>query len=223
MVVLDIGAHHGYYTLLASKLAGSRGKVFSFEPSPRERRRLLLHKRLNRCGNVSVQALALGDQERESELHVAEDAQSGHNSLMPPAVTSETSRVRVRVARLDNWLQDQDIDHVDFIKMDVEGGELAVLHGATRLLERQPRPVFLVEVQDIRTQPWGYPAKEIIQLLRAKGFRWFSPGVDGALEDLDASQNSFDGNFVALPEELEAKCPIVNSTRNSFDAGTAAI
>src|SRR6266478_3566309 len=39
MTMLDIGAHHGLYTLLASKRVGADGKVVAFEPSPRERRR----------------------------------------------------------------------------------------------------------------------------------------------------------------------------------------
>jgi len=55
MTVLDIGAHHGFYTILASKKVGPSGRVIAFEPSPRERRRLLLHLKLNQCSNVKVE------------------------------------------------------------------------------------------------------------------------------------------------------------------------
>lgn len=48
--------------------------------------------------------------------------------------------------------------HGDFIKLDAEGAELLVLYGAMKLLNRTPRPAMLVEVQDIRTKPWGYAA-----------------------------------------------------------------
>jgi FkbM family methyltransferase len=58
---LDIGAHHGLYTLLASRRVGRRGMVVAFEPSPRERRRLAKHLRVNRCANVEVEACAVGD------------------------------------------------------------------------------------------------------------------------------------------------------------------
>jgi len=61
MTVLDVGAHHGLYTLLASKRAGRDGRVIAFEPSWRERRRLARHLRINRCGNVEVHSCALGD------------------------------------------------------------------------------------------------------------------------------------------------------------------
>jgi FkbM family methyltransferase len=201
MVVLDIGAHHGYYTLLASKLVLPAGKVFSFEPSPRERKALLLHKKLNRCGNVSVQAMALGDKEGPTEFHVAEDTLTGLNSLRPPVGSVKTTLMRVKVARLDNWMRNQNVSQIDFIKMDVEGGELGVLLGASDLLQQQPRPVILAEVQDIRTQPWGYRAKEILEFLNAQGYHWFEISNDGSLVDLRLDSENFDGDFVAVPAE----------------------
>jgi len=201
MVVLDIGANQGFYTLLASRLVSHTGKVISFEPSPRERKALLLHKRLNRCGNVSVQALALGEKAATADLHVIKDTHTGLNSLKPPVTTSETSVVRVRVDTLDAWLGSHEIAHVDFIKMDVEGGELAVLKGASRLLERPPRPIILAEVEEVRTQPWGYPAKEIIEFLRTRDCKWFQISDDGSLVDLDLNSQEFNGNFVAVPDE----------------------
>jgi len=61
MTMLDIGAHHGFYTILAAKKVGPTGKVIAFEPSPRERRRLLFHLRLNRLmARVTASPLALG-------------------------------------------------------------------------------------------------------------------------------------------------------------------
>src|SRR5437016_2911036 len=116
MTVLDLGAHHGLYTLLASKCVGPSGRVFSFEPSPRERRALRLHLALNLCRNVRVQGLALGSEETEATLHVVQGSQTGCNSLRPPEVTSPTSPLRVRVTSLDAWLKGSGIDRVDFVK-----------------------------------------------------------------------------------------------------------
>jgi FkbM family methyltransferase len=203
MMVLDIGAHHGFYTLLASQCVGAEGRVISFEPSQRERDALLQHVRLNRCENVAVQELALGNEEKETSLYVAEELTTGCNSLRPPIVLGGTSPMRVEVMRLDNWLQKQKISHVDFIKLDVEGGELDVLKGAHELLERRPRPVILTEVQDIRTEPWGYPAKEIIEHMSQKGFKWFEIEKDGNVIVFEAGASRLDGNFVACPEERE--------------------
>ena len=201
MTVLDLGAHHGLYTILASKRVAPSGKVFAFEPSPRERRALRLHVMLNLCSNVSILRLALGNENTEANLFVVEGAQTGCNSLRPPDVTDRTSPVRVRVTRLDDWLDSQKIDRVDFMKIDVEGAELDALKGAERLLNRRPRPVILAEVQDVRTQPWGYQAKEILTRLLDAGYTWFRLLPDGSLDELNPSPGTFEGNFVACPTE----------------------
>jgi FkbM family methyltransferase len=204
MTVLDIGAHHGLYTLLASKLIGPRGKVVAFEPSPRERKALRLNVGMNRCKNVVIQGLALGDKAGECDLYVVDHHETGCNSLRPPAFSGSISSVSVSVMSLDQWLSERHLESVDFIKLDVEGGELAVLQGAQALLQRRPRPVILAEVQEVRTQPWSYPAKEIIHHLSDRGYKWFSLSTDGSVEPLDILAEKFDGNFVACPEESEA-------------------
>jgi len=212
MIVLDIGAHHGFYTLLLAHLVGSNGQVFAFEPSPRERKALLRHISLNRCRNVRVQALALGGVEKEAELYVVQGNQTGCNSLRPPIVLSSVSPIAVQVTSLDVWLKEQKLDRVDFIKLDVEGGELEVLKGAANLLERRLRPVILAEVQDIRTLAWGHGAKEVIDYLVQKGYKWFRLSENGSLHELDTKQHTFDGNFVAVPEESKDRVAHVPET-----------
>ncbi|MGA8365704.1 MAG: FkbM family methyltransferase [Candidatus Acidiferrales bacterium] len=204
MTELDIGAHHGYYSLLFSKKAGPEGKVVAFEPSPRERGRLALHLRINRCKNVAVETCALGEAEGTEQLYLADPSESGCNSLRKPAVSSRTELVSVRTKCLDRVLQERGIERVDFIKLDVEGAELSVLKGATELLHRRPRPVILAEVQDIRTRSWGYPAREIIRFLSGVGYIWFRPLPDGGVEEINAALEEYDGNFVAIPAEQAA-------------------
>lgn len=199
--VLDIGAHHGYYTLLFSRKVGVEGRVVAFEPSPRERQRLALHLRINRCKNVAIEDCALGEAEGMEQLYLANARESGLNSLRKPAVSARTELVSIRTRCLDRVLRERGIERVDFIKLDVEGAELSVLKGATELLHRRPRPIILAEVQDIRTKPWGYAAREIIRFLSAAGYVWFRPLPDGRIEEIDAAREEYDGNFVAIPDE----------------------
>jgi FkbM family methyltransferase len=201
MTVLDIGAHHGFYSLLASGKVGSKGKVFAFEPSPRERERLLKHLRFNYCRNVQVEPTALGEEEGQADLFLVEGYESGCNSLRPPAVDEETRQLQVPVIRLESFLLRERLGSVDFVKLDVEGAELGVLRGAGILLDQFPRPVVLAEVQDVRTRPWGYPAREIPQLLYNRGFLWFRPTEKGGLLPVDLSNGDIDGSFVAVPRE----------------------
>lgn len=201
MTVLDLGAHHGFYTLLASKCVGRNGRVIAFEPSPRERKALHLHLKLNRCKNVEVQEFALGDKRTTADLHVVEDSEAGCNSLRRPDTQAKTTPIPVSIVRLDDWLADNEIERVDFIKLDVEGAELATLKGAGSLLERRPRPIILAELQDVRTLPWGYLAKEVAGFAATFGFRWFSPLANGELTCTQGKMDAYEGNFVAIPPE----------------------
>jgi FkbM family methyltransferase len=222
MTVLDLGAHHGLYSLLASKRVGSGGRVFAFEPSSREQRVLRLHLLLNRRRNVVRQELALGETNAEADLYVVDRWAAGCNSLRPPNVPARTSLKRVRVVRLDDWLTEWKIHRVDFIKMDVEGAELGVLKGASCLLERRPRPIILTEVQDIRARPWGYEGKNILDYLSVRGYKWFqlSPNSPSdALRELDVSRQEFDGNFIACPEERVAVLDQLNQSLSSDRRG----
>jgi FkbM family methyltransferase len=201
MTVIDVGAHHGLYTLLASKRVGRKGRVIAFEPSPRECRRLKKHLRWNRCSNVLLMPYAVGEEPGETDFYLVEGSQDWCNSLRPPAVGEATKTVRVSVRRLDDALAELDVSRVDFIKLDVEGAELTVLYGVMRLLLRESRPAILAEVQDNRTLPWGYAARDIIQFMVRMDYRWFAIAAKGALLPISCDQESYDANLVALPVE----------------------
>ncbi len=220
MMVLDVGAHHGLYTLLASKLVGRGGRVIAFEPSSRERRRLARHLWINRCGNVDVQACALGDQAGEADFYLVEGMHDWCNSLRAPNIEERTSKIRVEVQRLDDVLEGIGWPRVDFIKLDVEGAELSFLHGARRMLCADVRPAILVEVQDVRTAPWGYAAREIVRCLADAGYGWFALADDGSLESISNELSSYDGNLVALPHERFEEFSEMGLELSSLSSGT---
>lgn len=201
MTALDIGAHHGLYTLLASKCVGRQGRVIALEPSPREFRRLERHVRLNRCSNVQLEPCALGEESGEADLFQVDGFRDWGNSLRPPAVPERTRTVRVTVRNLDSFLAARGIQQVDFMKLDVEGAELAVLKGAEKLLCTEPRPAILAEIQDVRTRPWGYAAREIVQLLVQRNYRWFALTESSALQPASPGEEFYDANLVAVPAE----------------------
>src|SRR5260370_28122096 len=85
MTVVDAGAHHGLYTLLASKRVGWDGRVIAIEPSPRECQRLEIHLRLNRCSNTELVPCALGEDPGEADLYLVDGFSDCCKKLSPPA------------------------------------------------------------------------------------------------------------------------------------------
>jgi len=134
-VVYDIGAHVGFYTLLASALVGPRGKVIAFEPLPRNIRYLKEHLRLNRCDNVLVVEVAVGD---ESGIASFEEGPNSYTSHLSPK-----GCFKVKTVRLDDLVLSGEIPLPDYMKIDVEGAEFLVLSGAKSILSNYHPTIFL--------------------------------------------------------------------------------
>lgn len=132
--VLDLGAHLGYYTLLASLLVGRAGRVFAFEPNPLNAWFLRRHAGLNACRNVVVEEAAVLDRCGEIGFQPGSGSGTGH--------VSDSGSVRVRALRLDDFVQRHDL-RPSIIKIDVEGAEGAVLAGAREVLCAHRPLIFL--------------------------------------------------------------------------------
>ncbi len=201
MRVLDVGAHHGFYTLTAAKRVGRSGRVIAFEPSPRERQRLILHVRMNRLANVQVEPFALGHEKAKGRLFMVKGRETGLNSLRPPVTSEPTSGVPVEVLSLDEYLKENPLPKpFDFVKIDAEGAELEVLKGAMGLLAGPARPVFLIEMEQRRTAAWGYSTAAVYSLLSERGFQWFRLSEGGSLQPC-AQEDMEEENLVAIPSE----------------------
>jgi FkbM family methyltransferase len=200
MTVLDVGAHHGLYTLLAAKRVGKRGRVISFEPSPRERKRLKEHVRINWLSNVQVEGVALGSESGTALLYQVDGKEDFCNSLRKPTVKGGVTEVQVRLISLDSFAAERDLAKIDFLKIDAEGAELGILKGAEKLLGSAGRPVLMCEAAGIRTESWGYSPIQIVSCLEERGFVTFTIGAGGRLEPLDKT-NMQNDNIVAVPRE----------------------
>jgi FkbM family methyltransferase len=138
---LDIGAALGAYTWPLSRLCAG---CVAFEPNPEQSR--YLARALG--GKARVESLALSDHEGEVELVIPlghGGSQAGLATIAPGAWLDgvPVQRVTVAMRTLDSF----NLAPAGFIKLDVEGHELAVLRGASRLLARD-QPCLLVELEE---------------------------------------------------------------------------
>ena len=204
-VFLDIGAHHGVYSVVAAKKVGRAGTVVSFEPSSREYRRLRLHLRLNRLRSVRAEPLAVGSAACTQRFFQITSGDNTRGGFRPPASDDQVSEISVKTVRLDDYVSQFPLKRVDLVKLDVEGGEREVLEGASLVLTKF-RPIFICEVLDATTQAWGYNAREIILMLQSFGFNWFDICLDGSIVPHQIRDHYPEiRNYVAVPKE---KCTI---------------
>jgi FkbM family methyltransferase len=147
---IDVGANIGLFTVPLARAVGSVGRVIAIEPDAENAARLEANLRLNRLANVLVERVAAGDRDGEGELHLANDP-AFHSTVEIYAGRGIGHAVRVPVNRLDTIWTRLGRPVVSAIKIDVEGGELAVLRGAETLL-RETRPALLIEANTERCQ-----------------------------------------------------------------------
>ena len=156
-VVYDVGAHVGWYTLLASALVGPEGHVYAFEPSTRNLRFLKKHVALNSIQNVTVIESGVGAETASGSFHVGESHTTGKVERLG------SGGIPVEVHSLDDLVYQKHLRPPNILKIDVEGGEFDVLRGARSILESRVVLVFL--------STHGPKVKrECISLLRRYGY-----------------------------------------------------
>lgn len=126
-IVLDIGANVGFFSLLASKLVGSSGHVYAFEPLPRNLYYLERHVRLNDATNISVQSFAITSETGRARFGSGENASQTR--------LAADGEIAIATFSLDDLIAAGRIPVPDFIKMDIEGAESDALRGASKLLD----------------------------------------------------------------------------------------
>jgi len=179
----DIGANFGFTSLPAARLIGSKGQVIAVEPSPANLAWLERHITLNQCGDiVTVLKAAICEQEGGTiSLSLLNDGHSPSNSLMFSAAVNEaypevSQEIAVPAISLDGLMSKQK-RMPTLVKIDVEGAELRVLQGATRLLSHQAAPKILLAVHPF-WQSTPEDCQEIVQILKQAGYEIFNQ--DGA-------------------------------------------
>lgn len=145
MVVADIGANLGYFSLLMGELVGPSGKVYAFEPNPAMAFRLERSARLNGMGDRVLRfEVALGD-ENEKMMSFLMPTDEPKNAYVTPFEGEElTGAVFVTSQRLDSKGEWHDIE---LVKIDAEGSEERILSGMQLLLEGEKLKTIIMEVR----------------------------------------------------------------------------
>lgn len=159
MTVIDIGAHHGYYSLYFAKCVGPTGRVFSFEPVPENLALLRKNILLNGISWIEIFRDAVFSCTKDISFAAPDESDnSGEGSLTEG---SKGRQILVHAVTLDSFCNSA---HrlPDVIKMDVEGAELDVLLGAKDVL-KQCSPKLLIELHHFDGNVAAHPVPGLLQ------------------------------------------------------------
>src|ERR1044071_8343119 len=172
-IVVDVGAHIGRYTLIASKRVGENGKVIAIEAHPGNYEMLNRNIKLNGLTNVTTLNYAVYSKESKIKLFLP-GGKSNHtiyNTLISSRATNEEKFVEVNANTLDGLLLQGGINHaeVNWIKIDVEGAEFEVLKGAHDIMSNSNNITFLIEIHNLEDGKNLY--RPIMDLMEKHNFK----------------------------------------------------
>jgi FkbM family methyltransferase len=174
MNVVDVGANIGLYSILAAKRLGPGGNVWAFEPSPESFVRLKKNLLLNGCRDVQPYRVALSDR-ADTVMHLKSDRGFGDAYRYLVATTGGggaqgESLEEVPVTTLDRWAEVNGVGHIDFLKVDIEGGELRMLRGTKDVLRTNPGIVVFFESEEDWCRRAGCRQEDAFTLLEDLSF-----------------------------------------------------
>jgi len=199
MTFVDVGANVGLYTLFAARKVGERGQVISIEPSAREFRRLQANVKLNRLRNVLLLKLAMSDTTGERDLLVATKDHSGHNTFgyYADGVTQLDYKERVQTSTIDGIVARERVRRVDFLKLDIEGGEFFALEGSINTV-RKDHPVILIEVSPPLLANQNCTSVMIYDYLLREGYSLYY--FDSEKPTRSGARPLYEGDVLAIPQ-----------------------
>lgn len=170
-IVLDIGAHIGYYTLMAAKRVGNRGKVYAFEPNEDNFALLTKNIKINGYKNVVLINKAIAESTKKAKLFLSRTS-TGMHSLIDIDNDSKNT-VIIDAVSIDDFFG-KNLPRISVIKMDIEGGEYRAVEGMDRLLRRNKRVILFTEfspfaIKKSKKSPHGF-----LNLLKSYGFKVYS-------------------------------------------------
>ncbi len=207
--VLDIGANAGLLTLPFAKVHVPQGKVIAFEPDDEVLKQLRINVALNNLTNVIIEPIALQDDSSITEINFnIREARDGDGLLNKGISTIQSIGLHskgtssVKASTVDNYVKDNKVKKIDFIKIDVEGAEYRVLKGALETIKRE-QPVIHYEFSIVLDKlAESNNSSQTFNMLADLGYAQYLIKEEKSLERLNKVDSvKGDVNILCLPQK----------------------
>lgn len=198
-VIFDVGANLGWYGInMKKKMADS--SIYFFEPIPETATRLKNNLILNNITDCQVINAGLYNINEEKDIYY-DITESGASSLANLREKDTTKIISCKMQRMDDFVENNKIEKLDFIKCDVEGTELFVYEGGIKTIEKH-KPIIMSEMLRKWARKFSYHPNDIIDLLEKLGYCCFVIGQQSELKRFDrVTEETIETNYYFLHKE----------------------
>lgn len=179
-IVVDVGAHIGYYTLISSGLVGNTGKVFSFEPDPNNLVLLQRCVKVNRLANVTIVNKAVSNVNEKINFYLSNENKGDNRMFIE---NNREKKIQVDCTTLDAYFAKSN-HKIDFIKMDIQGAEVKALQGMSKILRNNKDVILTIEFWPYGYSHAGSNTKELLDILMMNKFHLYNIGRNKASKKL---------------------------------------
>ncbi len=208
MVVFDVGANIGDYSILLSKLVNESGRVYSFEPATDTFNKLQKRISQSNFNNVSLTQKAVYSNNSQIEFNEFAEDFSVWNSIGKPQMLNPNGSGKyvpivnteiVETVTLDFFCKSNNIQKIDYLKIDVEGAESDVLQGCTELLENKAISFIQFEISQKMLEGLNRHAHSSFDILVKNGYECHRITRSGDIGEEVTNSDSFYENYIAFP------------------------
>lgn len=209
-VFLDCGAHVGLFSALASRITNTNIQIIAIEPNPTTVGHLQRNLDKTKPRAFEIIKGAAHSSNGKASLSPGGDGRSAYSSI---AINVTDEEVEVEAFTIDEILTQRDISQVAFMKLDVEGAELAVLEGANESIASQRLPVVMIEFTESNLEAIGKSTSDLRQAWEDHGYEFYQ--LDEATLELEKYEFSgpikYD-NLLAISNIESVKARVNNAT-----------
>lgn len=194
-VIFDIGGNYGWYALHLSKKF-PLSKIYSFEPISLTYDIFLKNIKINNAHNVLVHNFGLSDKIGNFSFYYDPNL-SVNASLNNVSESKNAVEIKCNVDTLDDYVKNNNINKIDFIKCDIEGAELFALKGSLKTLNKY-KPKLFIEMLRKWSSKFNYIPNDIIFLLKNLGYKCFVIDNQNLREIVSVTDETIETNFIFL-------------------------
>jgi FkbM family methyltransferase len=196
---IDVGANHGSFSNVASGLVGNRGLVIAIEPQPRLAG-LLRRSLAQGPARFEVHQIACGDRSEEVKFYIPRATSGSAGRFSRFSAISSHRTIHVAMRPMDEVIDWRRLPGRTFVKLDVEGSELAFLSGARHMIGATA-PALLIEINPVAKSAAGSSKAKIISALIELGYDRFVTPQELERQRPLADQ-IVDADIIALPASV---------------------